>query len=995
MTKPDQDDGALDEQYGVHWADSGESSCAALFLADHASSSLADQIDVLLLDQLLRWRSGCPKPIDEYLTQHATLTSRPEARLRLIQGEFLMRLERGENPDPAMYIQKFPELAEEIRTQCEVDRWLTLSTEPGSSAVTAARESTEAISQEALDSASATILGVTGDLDAPLRESDFQLLRPLGAGGMGEVFEAIQKSLRKHVAVKLMHREALDSPSRIRRFVAEARTLGRLRHAKIVDVHGIGRMSDGRHFLVMDLIEEGTTLADLVRSGPLAFDRAATLVLSIAEAIEHAHTRGVVHRDLKPSNVLLDSDGTPHVTDFGLAKIFDQADPDHPPTTVNQILGTPHYMSPEQADPARGPITPRTDVYGLGGLLYALLTGKPPIQGESITHLLTQIVSPEPVRSPREWRGDVPADLERICLRCLSKEPDRRYSSAREVAQALRDWLATPDRSRVEPAKPRGLFRDWLPDWSLKAGRRARSDDRWEARPWRRRVIAASTATFLLALLAATPMLVVRRMLLRSPARESAVQGAVESVAAARATAEKEGPSAVMAPAPEVQPRSMTLAPSPPRSDPSVANLAIRASKEIISRFGEGTGAIAIVLDCSGSMLDRLPGGAIKFENVKKVLAQVLEPVPRGTIVSLWTFSQLPEGVNQVVENDTIAREPERTISQLRKPAPWDPGQIGGLVKQLDQLHPFLETPLVQAMWAAADKDLRSAKGLKTLLVLTDGMDNRFGVNRNSNPRNLSIPDFIGTAFGPLGIRINMIFFAEAGETQEVTRAEASFAPALQRLDPPGTFVTAAPHDIAELIQGLKHGITQTMQCQVLKPDGTLVGEQPLEVTGPGDQDKWWPSGLQPGVYMLRIQADRTYQQEIVLNAGERFIVRLIQEDDGRIGFVRVLNPPVSSAGAVLNGSQKPGSLMGTVSEGGTAQRGLMVYLIDPNANSNENPIRYQTRTTPEGTYAFQEIRPGLYRVYCLKETTNRRDTKDVSIEPGKAARQDLQLLLP
>ena len=176
----------------------------------------------------------------------------------------------------------------------------------------------------------------------------------------------------------------------MRRFFAEARALARLRHPHIVGVHGIGRMADGRYFLVMDLVEDGTTLAGLLRQGPVPFDRAAGLVATVAEAIEHAHSRGVIHRDLKPSNVLLDAEGRPHVTDFGLAKVFDAADPDNPQTTADRILGTPHYMAPEQADPARGPITPRTDVYALGGLLYALLTGKPPIQGDSLTAILTQ-----------------------------------------------------------------------------------------------------------------------------------------------------------------------------------------------------------------------------------------------------------------------------------------------------------------------------------------------------------------------------------------------------------------------------------------------------------------------------------------------------------------------------------------------------------------------------------------------------------------------------
>src|SRR5262249_5410508 len=273
-------------------------------------------------------------------------------------------------------MRMFPDLAEEIGLQCEVDQWLTMPLASGRSIATtvAYRAGIEAPDAPDPDQTEDGNLRPTPgpplDPDAPLRESDFQLVRLLGTGGMGEVYDAIQKSLRKRVALKLIKREALDSPSRVRRFFAEARALARLRHPHIVGVHGIGRMDDGRYFLVMDLVEGGTTLSALVKDGLVPFDRAAGLVATVAEAIDHAHSRGVIHRDLKPTNVLLDADGSPHVTDFGLAKIFDAADPENPQTSADQILGTPHYMTPEQADPARGPITPRTDVYALGGLFY-------------------------------------------------------------------------------------------------------------------------------------------------------------------------------------------------------------------------------------------------------------------------------------------------------------------------------------------------------------------------------------------------------------------------------------------------------------------------------------------------------------------------------------------------------------------------------------------------------------------------------------------------
>ncbi len=357
------------------------------------------------------------------------------------------------------------------------------------------------------------------DLDAPLREADFEVVRPLGSGGMGEVFEAVQKSLRKRVALKLIKREALDSPGRVRRFFAEARAVARLRHPHIVGVHGIGRMADGRYFLVMDLVEGGATVAGLLHRGPVPFDRAAELVATVAEAIEHAHSRGVIHRDLKPSNVLLDAEGRPHVTDFGLAKVFDATDPDNPQTTADQILGTPHYMAPEQADPARGPIAPRTDVYALGGLLYALLTGKPPIRGDSLTAILTRVVSPEPVASPRELRGDVPTALERICGTCLAKDAEERHPSAGAVAAELRAWLvnpgvedaagapaASPQRTTESSNEPGRTRSGWSTDRSLKDGVRPPDPPRWPARSApsarpRRRIWAAGAGVSTLVLL--------------------------------------------------------------------------------------------------------------------------------------------------------------------------------------------------------------------------------------------------------------------------------------------------------------------------------------------------------------------------------------------------------------------------------------------------------------------------------------------------------------
>jgi hypothetical protein len=337
----------------------------------------------------------------------------------------------------------------------------------------------------------------------------------------------------------------------------------------------------------------------------------------------------------------------------------------------------------------------------------------------------------------------------------------------------------------------------------------------------------------------------------------------------------------------QVHPVPDTVAIGPLPAAPPEASIAVRADKEIIRRFGAGTGSIAIVLDCSGSMLDLTPNGRTKFDEAKKALAVVLALVPQGTTVSLWTFSQLPEGVNQIFEGDPIAAEPELTIRPLRTPAAWDLNQLDDLARKLDQLRPYLGTPLVQAMWKAADTDLRQAQGLKTLLVLTDGMDTRFAANRKFNPDNLSIPKFFAKSFKPLGIGVNMIFFTPAGDKKEIANAEANFTPALKGLEPPGSFVKAA--NLAQLIERLTRAIKQKLTCQILKPDLTPVDEEPLSVTGPGDADRWWTRGLRPGIYTLRVHAGQSYDQEIDLKEGDRIVVELVDGPGGGIAFRRAL----------------------------------------------------------------------------------------------------------
>jgi WD40 repeat protein/predicted Ser/Thr protein kinase len=260
---------------------------------------------------------------------------------------------------------------------------------------------------------------------------DYELLEEIARGGMGIVYRARQVSLNRMVAVKVLISGLLASPEFVQRFRAEAAAAASLQHPNIIAIHEVG-FREGQHFFAMDYVL-GSSLAELTRNGPLAARRAAGYVKTIAEAIHYAHERGILHRDLKPANVLIDGNDQPRVTDFGLAKdLHKQTDL----TLSGQVLGSPSYMSPEQAEARRGKVGVRSDVYSLGAILYHLLTARAPFLGDTIAKTLHQVQNDEPV-SPRLLNGAVPQDLATICLKCLEKEPDKRYATAEDLADDL------------------------------------------------------------------------------------------------------------------------------------------------------------------------------------------------------------------------------------------------------------------------------------------------------------------------------------------------------------------------------------------------------------------------------------------------------------------------------------------------------------------------------------------------------------------------------
>lgn len=269
----------------------------------------------------------------------------------------------------------------------------------------------------------------------PRKCGKYELLEVLGRGGMGVVYKARQVNLNRTVAVKMILEGRLASTSDIQRFRIEAQAAGRLSHSNVVTVYEISEV-DGRHYYSMDYID-GLSLADLVRAGPQESKRAARYLKTIAEAIHLAHENGILHRDLKPANVLIDRDDEPHVTDFGLAKL---AGDDSGLTISGATLGTPSYMSPEQAAGNRRKISRTTDVYSLGAILYALLTGGPPFRKETVVETMFDVVHTD-ATPPRAMNSNVDRDLETICLKCLQKRPGRRYHTAKALAEDLGRYL--------------------------------------------------------------------------------------------------------------------------------------------------------------------------------------------------------------------------------------------------------------------------------------------------------------------------------------------------------------------------------------------------------------------------------------------------------------------------------------------------------------------------------------------------------------------------
>src|SRR5436190_21806063 len=284
---------------------------------------------------------------------------------------------------------------------------------------------------------------------------DYELLEKMGGGGQGLVYRARQKSLNRTVALKIIGLGQLATKTHLKRFHVEAEAAASLDHPCIVPIFEIGER-DGSCYFSMKFIEGGQ-LDEVVRREPMSVRRAAELIAKVARTVHYAHEHHILHRDIKPGNILLDQEGEPHLTDFGLARLVET---ESTVTRTMEVLGTPSYMAPEQAVGNDAAITSATDVYGLGAVLYQLLTGQPPFAGGTSYETIKLLLDTEP-RDLRLWNPKIDRDLSTICVKCLEKDPQRRYPSALALAEDLERWLKhEPIRARRSGVFTRG--RKWV-----------------------------------------------------------------------------------------------------------------------------------------------------------------------------------------------------------------------------------------------------------------------------------------------------------------------------------------------------------------------------------------------------------------------------------------------------------------------------------------------------------------------------------------------------